>query len=88
MKKIIEVNNNQVSMEDLLGETVTIFCCNYIYTGELLGVNDTYVELSNPKIVYETGCLTSKEWKDAQTLPHSWSIMKSAIESWGKLDKK
>jgi len=88
MKKIIEVNNNQISMEDLLGESVTIFCGNYFYTGKLVGVNTDYVLLENPKIVYETGELASKKWADAQGLPHNWYVMKHAIESYGVLDKE
>ena len=86
MKKLI--NENQASMEDIIGEQVTIFCCNYIYTGKLVGVNTSFVELVEAKIVYETGSLTSNLWKDAQELPHRWSIMKGAIESWGILDKE
>ena len=88
MKKLIEVNNNLISMEELLGENITIFCGNYVYTGKLLGVNMDYVLLENPKIVYETGELTSKKWTDAQRLPHNWYVMKVAIESYGILDKE
>ena len=88
MKKIVEVNENMSAMEDLLGENVTIFCFNYIYTGKLIGVNDSYVLLAKPKIVYETGAFNQVNWKDAQALPHDWYVMKSAIESWGLLDKK
>ena len=67
----------------LLGKTVTIFCMNYIYTGELIGVNDTQVKLKNPKIVYETGAFNTKDWKDAQSLPNDLYIRLSAIESYG-----
>lgn len=88
MKKVIEVDNDLVSMENLLGENVTIFCGNYFYTGKLKGVNNDYVLLENPKIVYETGELISKKWSDAQPLPHDWYVMKHAIESWGVLDKE
>ena len=88
MKRIIEVNADLLAMEDLLGKTITVFCLNYIYTGELVGVNSTFIELANAKIVYETGSLTSSSWKDAQELPHNWFIMKSAIETWGILDKE
>ena len=88
MKRIIETTTTTEPMEDLLGESVTIFCFNYIYTGKLTGVNSTYVELSDAAIVYETGCLTTKDWKDAQRLPRKWCVMKSAIESWGLLDKR
>lgn len=69
----------------LLGQNITLFCMNYIYTGKLQGVNETCVLLSDAKIVYETGALTSKEWKDAQSLPNLWYVQISAIESFGKL---
>ena len=75
-------------MEELLDKYVTIFTGTYIYAGILTGVNETYVELSDAAIVYETGELTSTVWKDAQKLPREWFIMKSAIESWGILNKK
>lgn len=88
MKKIIEVTNNQLCMEDLLGKNITVFCGNYFYTGELVIVNSEYIALKNPKIVYETGELTSKKWGDAQKLPHEWYVMKHAIESYGILDKE
>jgi len=66
------------------GKTVTILCMNYFYTGKLVGVNDECVKLEDAKIVYETGSYDSKEWKDAQKLPHDpWYVMKSSIESFG-----
>ena len=67
----------------LLGANVTLFCINYIYTGKLSGVNEEFVKLENPSIVYETGAFDTKDWKDAQKLPHEIYIMKSAIESFG-----
>jgi len=65
----------------LLGKTVTLFCANYIYTGKLIGVNDTCVKLQNPKIVYETGAFSEKDWKDAQSLPNDLYVMQGLIES-------
>jgi hypothetical protein len=88
MKRIIEVNQDQTALEALLGETVTIYGFNYIYTGKLTGVNDTFVELTDASVVYETGAYDDKKWKDAQKLPHEWYVMKSGIESYGILDKK
>lgn len=84
MKRIIETDDTD-GFESMLGETVTFFCLNYIYTGKLVGVNSIYLLLEDVFIVYETGELSSKDWKDAQPLPHSWRIQVSAIESWGKL---
>jgi hypothetical protein len=86
MKKIVSVT--EVSGEGLvalLGERVTLFCMNYIYTGKLAGVNDSCVLLEDAAIVYETGPLNEKNWKDAQKLPGSWYVQIGAIESFGIL---
>ena len=84
MKRIFE--SDEVSgFEAMLGETVTLFCMNYIYTGKLVGANDACVELSDAMIVYETGDLTTSEWTDAQPLPHNWCVQIAAVESWGQL---
>ncbi len=86
MKKAVTVEVVEVANEgliSLLGETVTFFCMNYIYTGVLEGVNDTCVLITSPKIVYETGAFTEKNWRDAQALPNQLYIQTSAIESFG-----
>jgi len=86
MKKAVTVEVVEVANEgliSLLGQTVTFFCMNYIYTGKLEGVNDTCVLITNPKIVYETGAFNTKDWKDAQALPNQMYIQTSAIESFG-----
>ena len=84
MKRIIETDETS-GFEALLGEKVTLFCLNYIYTGTLAGVNNDHVLLSSPKLVYETGSFDEKEWKNAQALPHEWRVQISAVESWGVL---
>lgn len=86
MKKAVTVEVVEVENEgliSLLGKTITCFCMNYIYTGKLEGVNDTCILLANPKIVYETGAFSSKDWKDAQALPNQLYIQTGAIESFG-----
>ena len=82
MKKLIEQVEGE-GLESLLGEQVTFFCMNYIYTGKLIGVNDTCVLLEAPSIVYETGAFSEKKWKDAQPLPNNLYIQTAAIESFG-----
>lgn len=84
MKKIVEEKSGE-GFEKLLGERITVFCANYIYTGKLTGVNETCLLLTDPSIVYETGSFSEKQWKDAQPLPHDWYIMINAIESFGVL---
>ena len=86
MKKIVEEVSGE-GLEKLLGERITLFCANYIYTGKLLGINSTCVLLSEAGIVYETGELMSASWKDMQPLPHEWYVMLQSIESFGLLKK-
>ena len=76
---------NQEGLRSLVGKRVTLFCVNYIYTGKLMEVNDSAVVLNDPAIVYETGPLKTKKWKDAQNFPHDWHIQRSSIESFGEL---
>ena len=83
MKKLVEVSGE--GLEALMGERVTLFCANYIYAGKLVGVNDEFVLLEDPAIVYETGAFDTKEWKDAQSLPNEWYVMLGAVESFGVL---
>ena len=81
MKKIVEETGE--GLEKLLGERITLFCMNYIYTGKLSGVNTTCVLLTDPCIVYETGAFSDKAWKDAQALPHDLYVMLSCVEAFG-----
>ncbi len=81
MKKIVEVSDE--GLEGLLGETVTLLCVNYFYTGRLVGVNKTCVRLEDPSIVYETGEWSSKNWKDSQALPNDIYVQCAAIEAFG-----
>jgi hypothetical protein len=82
MRKIIEEVSGE-GLEGLLGECITLFCLNYIYTGKLIGVNDTCILLETPSIVYETGAFDTIDWQDAQRLPNQLYIQVAAIESFG-----
>lgn len=84
MKKLVEEVSGE-GLEKLIGERITLFCINYIYTGKLTGVNSTCVLLSDPSIVYETGELKSTSWADAQSLPNEWYVQINSIESFGIL---
>jgi hypothetical protein len=86
MKKLVSVQEvSGEGLEALMGEQITLFCLNYIYTGKLIGVNTACVLLENPMIVYETGAFSDKAWKDAQALPNELYVMVGAIESFGKV---
>jgi hypothetical protein len=82
MKVLVETKD-VLGLEDLMGQRITLFCMNYIYTGKLIGVNTTCVKLSDPAIVYETGAFSDKAWKDAQPLPNDLYVSTAAIESFG-----
>jgi hypothetical protein len=84
MRKIVQEVEGE-GMDKLLGERITLFCANYIYTGVLSGVNETCVLLTEAAIVYETGPFGDKKWKDAQNFPAEWYVQLSAIESFGRL---
>jgi len=83
MRKIVQEVNGE-GLDKLLGERVTLFCANYIYTGTLAGVNESCVLLTDAAIVYETGPFGEKKWKDAQALPNEWYVQIAAVESFGK----
>lgn len=84
MEKLVETPSEN-HMESYLGETVTVFACRYIYSGKLVSVDETSICLEEAGIVYETGALTDKKWKDRQPLPHKWCIAIGSIESFGVL---
>jgi hypothetical protein len=80
MRRLVEEVSGE-GLESLLGERITLFCVNYIYTGKLVEVNDRFVKLSEAAIVYETGPFTDKQWRDAQPLPNDLYVVLSAVES-------
>lgn len=73
------------ALVELIGKRLTFFCMNYIYTGNLVGVNEYSVLLEDPAIVYETGAFDTTGWKDAQKLPHQIFVMLSAVEAFGEV---
>ena len=64
--EVIEVTNE--GPVELLDKKVIVFCSTYFYTGKLIGINDKYIKLENPAIVYETGNFKDAKWKDEQPL--------------------
>ena len=84
MKTII-TEDGKNSWESLLGKKVTLFCCRYIYTGKLIGIDEDSLLIEDAGIVYETGELTSKDWEDMQKLPNNWYVTKASVESFGIL---
>ena len=86
MKKFVTIEQvDKEGLEVLGGQVVTLYCLNYIYTGKLVGVNETFVKLEDASIVYETGKYSDKDWKNAEKLPHEWYVQRCCIESFGIL---
>jgi len=57
---------------------------NYFYTGKLVGVNTSCVQLEDASIVYETGNLNGNVFQNQESLPGKfWYVATSAIESYG-----
>lgn len=83
MKTIIKETEGE-GLEALLGKRVLLMCAGYFYEGELIGVNETCVKLSDPGIVYETGKFSDSNYADRQKL-HSdvWYVQIGLIESFG-----
>lgn len=84
MKIIMKEVENE-GLLSMMGKRVTLFCGVYIYTGTLVGVNDSCVKLSDAAVVYETGAFNNGDWKDAQKLPKDWYVTLTSIESFGEL---
>lgn len=83
MKTIVEEVSGE-GLESLLGKEVLVFCAIYIYTGILIGVNDSCIKLRGSKIVYETGSFDEPEFSNAQSLTCDiWYVNQSMIESFG-----
>jgi hypothetical protein len=85
VEKVIEQKSEIVETEGgmitLLGKQVLFHCMNYNYTGKLIGVNLTCVELEDPSVVFETGSYNAKEIKLSEKLPNNLFINISTIEA-------
>jgi hypothetical protein len=68
----------------LMNKTVTLYCAGFIYSGKLVGVNDTCVKLDPALLVYNTGAHNTKTWETAEKFPRPWYVQTSAIESFGE----
>jgi hypothetical protein len=90
MKKLVQVTEvENEGLIKLIGKRVTFFCLNYIYSGDLIGVNESCVLLENASIVYETGAFTESKFKDEQELGcREFYLQKNTIESFGVFHEK
>ena len=85
MKRVVNVVEvDGAGLESLLNERVLLLCMNYFYTGKLVGVNEHFVELEDPAIVYETGQWSNKKYTDEQCLhTKTFFVRTNAIEAFG-----
>jgi hypothetical protein len=82
--KVVEVEGE--GLPGLLGQNVTLYCSAYIYTGKLVGVNDTCVKLEQARIVYDTGSFNTKTFTTEDKFPNDvWYVQLSSVESFGIL---
>jgi hypothetical protein len=79
---VIEVENE--GLYSLLGQDIDIDTGVYIYAGRLVGVNNTYIKLENPHIVYETGDHAASRYARAEALHRPCQyVMISGIIAFG-----
>jgi hypothetical protein len=81
MRRLVETNES--ALDSLAGKIITCFCVNYFYTGRLIAINENWIELENPKKIFETGSYSDSNWRDAESLPHNIFVNISAIEAMG-----
>lgn len=87
MKRLVNVMEEAQGegLVKFIGERITLFCANYIYTGKLVAIinNGCFncAILQEAGIVYETGAFLEKNWQDMQRLPHDCYVMLQSIES-------
>ena len=74
---VVEVENEGFAA--FLGKKITLWCVDYIRTGRLVGINDKFIKLDEAAIVYETGELGAKAFKDAQETGKEMYVMVQAI---------
>ena len=67
-------------LEDLIGQTVTLWCARYIYHGTVKSVSPEVIVLEDAGIVYETGDLGNKSASDLQDLPNEALVLVQSVE--------
>lgn len=81
MKKIIETTET-FGLQYLLGSKILVLCANYFYVGDFVAMDETFIQLKSPSIVYETGPWDDNFYKDVQKLPNDVYLQISFIESY------
>jgi len=75
---VIEIED----MDSLIGKKWAFQCARYIYYGKVESINNSFIELGDAQVVFETGEYSAKEASDAQDAPKGkMLVMRQAIES-------
>lgn len=82
MKVVTKIKEVAVEgLELFMDKSITVHCSNYIYTGTLIGINQTCIKLADDaQCVFETGPYKDKSWKHAESLGKEQYVMLQAIE--------
>lgn len=75
---------NKQQLESYIGKKLVIYCCRYIYSGEVVTIDDFSIELTNGGIVYETGAHDKKEWETFEKIVKNHHITLQSIEAFGE----
>ena len=75
-------------LQALVGKWVLVMGVNYFYWGVLVQIDEHFIVLKDPFIVYETGAWDAKKFQDAQSMgvPEVW-VNRGAVESISQIDK-
>ena len=65
----------------------TFICTNYIYSGQIENISKDTVVSKNAQIIFETGPINQKGWRNSEDFPHLLFIARQSIESYFILDK-
>ena len=89
MKKEVTVTQKEYpALTPFVGKNVTVGC-NFIYYGVLKSVDEDTLTLSNPKMVYDTGSWSDKDYKLEEEMPSDEVVIFiSKIEFFGELKAK
>lgn len=68
-------------IETLIGQKVLVFTTTYIYYGQLESIDDDFLVVSTPHIVYETGPFKDPKFTDAQIVAPFLCLSIGHIES-------
>ena len=71
-----------------VGQPLTVWGRNYIYTGTVVEVGEDYVILDPAAVVYETGDFQNTVWQDAHALPVPQIVFFAQVESMGAMSMR